>query len=1622
MSVEEFSHSDSYKGYVNSILQGIQDRDVPDPVWGSKIPSNYEELKQQCLQFVDKYSATPSILPKEVVGTMKPYESILPVFTTEYFNNFREQTITQIRIQKFRELCLYLQTNVDISLEVAQEHCEAQSDNFQQEIEPFSILSDDELRNMCLTQTFAKSEHDLYISSLAEVIRYYCYSKMAATTHNFVSIFVAHHPSIRPGSHGSTGFTPPLLLTTSDALDAELTRLAENFQIPVDISQQDMLYQVNKLFISSAENAVTWNILCVNDQISDPAASSVQFKLFAALAHINADANKIIDYIPPYRQIHFIGPYLDSYGNKVDEILCGEESFLHVASAQVVHQHITELTRGVHHHNDGSNTTNAQKQSGIIKMKFLRTQMLRQTVISTVNWMISVLKGVELDIRNAANPDNFSNASILFQRDLVVEAKQFPHCIVVRSPTSAHNIIYQESLSIMDRVRKDLLNFGSFYIRKWEKECGSLIDRKSIVEDLYECENNYQASKKRLLDALIQLYNNTFDMEQCKRICDLMRFVVYSRPVIVLDAYDYFQIQFEINSKILDFQAKVVSSPGVKTIDDIEKIFEAVKDSVSTVALKQDTVNIDAFITLEFIMWNYVSELVQDTTETDPDLSSMVKDMNISKRILQLLDPGSPTVPEQAPYYANLQCVRFEVLRSVLLYQAYLAQCSIMREDGTHHLDKSLFEELTGEADDSEGGIVLSVDEIRKGQIELAGDSLEIVNRLQNLESKLIEAVCAYNFMYTEFKLRESEFISISISDNVPHYYEKFFSKEELAKNIEFLSSREFPAFQTIIKLKSNIRESLQVLNLSADSHFDELLSAQQKQTTASVQFLKNRSSLPDVLKLMQLFSNDEIKIPTVMDGFSIIESVQPSMRREKARGILEFYSLTLLFAFLSYHVESLDKNIVKVLKHQRKNKYETPLLANLLEETSVLPNDTQKSQAAKALCTDLLLRIEIACIESGLEFGRTYKDLNEETVPPILDLSSNWTISCEEQTPHKSQNIMKVIEEQLGQLRNLDISLSNINFIFFWEFDDDQRRIVKSGFDSLVSETQLAQRYSQLMQKTLLMRLMSSPTFSVGEICEFPSPFNHLLLILDNILDGTPEGLRFVLLHLLIQRCIKRPRNVKVEKLVPPPLVTEKSPFLADVDSLPQDTKSETLHPALAQFIEQLQLHSTSDSRNEIKISQYHVNQALLKFSQSISQLFDSSLVQSHKAFLSLHTMLFESLHKHEDLFRKRVQAINREARTFNRKLQTALADRSHTVGYEINLLQETLKSSKFDKNERQEAIRRKLKDEYSPKVREMTLQLFSLKHNLEQYQKNLQHEIEGNMFEIKKQSISQLLRSQNLPDEVKDSMKQAFDFDDALHELMETKSELSSTIFKLKAMRLLQDLSVRSDFQAKLKKIEEQRELVKQENSEFSKERDVKEAALKQQYTTVMQSVRAAEKEVEKLRRELELENKNRNKLREWRTKHEKRVSALEKKLERLTEWSKYKPDKLVFQLDAIEKEIERRKRAKERGPALLEKTKATVDKELKRCQHQLRLHENVRDELEKATTATTMKQTLQNASDVQSEDLAAVIQENNRLREENEQLQQRLAELSLQIASVSQITVGGVKVKASRRDGLC
>jgi hypothetical protein len=228
-----------------------------------------------------------------------------------------------------------------------------------------------------------------------------------------------------------------------------------------------------------------------------------------------------------------------------------------------------------------------------------------------------------------------------------------------------------------------------------------------------------------------------------------------------------------------------------------------------------------------------------------------------------------------------------------------------------------------------------------------------------------------------------------------------------LCNRNKILSARKYPAFQSLLELRGQIRESLQFLNLNTGPHLDKLLASQQKQTATIVQFLQNRGRLPDVIKCLKDFNQAKDEIPEVLDCFSMRESVQPSIRHEKVRDILEFYSLTLLYSFLSYHAPSVSKPLVTIHKRQRKFRMDSPLLTTLLEETRSLQSEAQRSQAATMRVVDLLLRIEVACLDTGLRFGKSHHRRHPETIPPILilNLTGAWQITPDEIREHYGNN-----------------------------------------------------------------------------------------------------------------------------------------------------------------------------------------------------------------------------------------------------------------------------------------------------------------------------------------------------------------------------------------------------------------------------------------------------------------------------------------------------------------------------------------------------------------------------------------------------------------------------------------
>lgn len=523
MSTQEFSHSESYKGYVNSILQSIKNRAIPDPVWGSKIQSNYEDLKQHCLQFIDKISTPPTIQVGSFIPTNDQFHS-----TFNYKVNadlYKLKLIQQVKIHFFRELIEYVRNTPEIKIKLINDQISTSLEQYQHEIEPFNSFENDELEKMNIFENYKSSVHNLFLHVLGQYIYFLPFLKTADNTTGFIQIYNSNHPDFQKKSV----HFPPRNLVDNEFLESELNRLTDFFSISRSMSANELVNDVNKKFKEDIEKAVSWNVLCINEQTYDPAGSNVAFQLFAARAKVNLEP-PLIDIFPSYRQIKFLKGYVGSYEIIFDEILSGEESFFHIAHTQIVTQKIVLPSSA------------PPKLNLITKLKFLRTALLRQIVLSTVNYMVSILKSLEFDIKEFSKETCFEDPKLFINIDTIGTSTSFPHCLIVRNSESQNNVIYEETHTLMISIRNDLLTYGSYYLRKWEKETSGQMDRKTIVEDLYECESKYQMAKRQLLGSLLKIYRETINRVEIQQLLEIIKFVILSRPLIAFDAYDYFKV------------------------------------------------------------------------------------------------------------------------------------------------------------------------------------------------------------------------------------------------------------------------------------------------------------------------------------------------------------------------------------------------------------------------------------------------------------------------------------------------------------------------------------------------------------------------------------------------------------------------------------------------------------------------------------------------------------------------------------------------------------------------------------------------------------------------------------------------------------------------------------------------------------------------------------------------------------------------------------------------------------------------------------------------------------------------------------------------------------------------
>ncbi|KNC47960.1 uncharacterized protein AMSG_04194 [Thecamonas trahens ATCC 50062] len=256
--------------------------------------------------------------------------------------------------------------------------------------------------------------------------------------------------------------------------------------------------------------------------------------------------------------------------------------------------------------------------------------------------------------------------------------------------------------------------------------------------------------------------------------------------------------------------------------------------------------------------------------------------------------------------------------------------------------------------------------------------------------------------------------------------------------------------------------------------------------------------------------------------------------------------------------------------------------------------------------------------------------------------------------------------------------------------------------------------------------------------------------------------------------------------------------------------------------------------------------------------------------------------------------------------RVQVEVADKGYELIRQISHIYRELARFKEAMEAQAVQIRDEVKQEYDDLVHDLYTQYISTRANFEEYRNFLYQEIQNELHVVKQDSMKKLLNISQLPSQERKRVQQLADLEEDMHKLKTVSTNLEKTVLKLKTMHTLKEIALRQTFEKKIR--DEQRERVKKTKKLFEIRETMEQdkEMLTQLLATTQNALSNAEAEVETLRKNLELQQRNKKSLVHWKVTKSHLLDSLQAKVDRYERWGNIDVDKLLLELDRKDGEL--------------------------------------------------------------------------------------------------------------------
>mmetsp|Transcript_13593 Transcript_13593/g.24229 ORF Transcript_13593/g.24229 Transcript_13593/m.24229 type:complete len:2316 (-) Transcript_13593:702-7649(-) len=265
-------------------------------------------------------------------------------------------------------------------------------------------------------------------------------------------------------------------------------------------------------------------------------------------------------------------------------------------------------------------------------------------------------------------------------------------------------------------------------------------------------------------------------------------------------------------------------------------------------------------------------------------------------------------------------------------------------------------------------------------------------------------------------------------------------------------------------------------------------------------------------------------------------------------------------------------------------------------------------------------------------------------------------------------------------------------------------------------------------------------------------------------------------------------------------------------------------------------------------------------------------------------------------------------DQKSLDRRVLSRVTDDKYDLIFKADLLQKRNESLERGIQNVETAVRNKVKLEYDDKVNALKNEILLVQGKFKDYKAKLFREMHVNLEDIKRSAFLQIGKSDVAPLHMKRQALRIAITEDEINKLKDDNAQLTLTVTKLKLWHEMKLMNLVSMYEKKLAQAEQEKEESSSQYWGNQKTIEEKEELLRQQLAQTQNSLSQCEMEVEQLRKDLQLQLKNKKDLVTWKVTHSKTLEEMTKKIKKYEKWSQYDMDKVLLEMEKKKADVQK------------------------------------------------------------------------------------------------------------------